>query len=144
MKVLKGIKALVGRVKSNSNTRYIEVDGVRYAVGIDYIIELTKQYNRKYGVDAGIDEVLVACFGNAKVTVGAIDNIVLGLMVSINVYNSNDKPVNEAFVKELIDSKGFAHVGRATLAIASTLTALMVAGNDVEKESLKEGEQKKS
>ncbi len=147
MGVFDKLKKITANVKkdSNSNVRYIEVDGIRYAVGIGYIIELTKQYNERYKVDASIDEVLQGCFGNAKVTDEAIKKIVFAIAVSINYYNKANgrQQVDENYVINLIDDRGFGYVGKVVLAISSTITAMMVAGAD-DKGKEQDGEQKKS
>jgi len=147
MGVFDKLKKITANVKkdSNSNVRYIEVDGIRYAVGIGYIIELTKQYNERYKVDASIDEVLQGCFSNAKVTDEAIKKIVFAIAVSINYYNkaNGKQPVDENYVINLIDDRGFGYVGKVVLAISSTITAMMVAGAD-DKGKEQDGEQKKS
>jgi hypothetical protein len=126
------LSKITGKVKQKANIRYIEVEGICFAVGIDYVIELTKEYNRTYNVDAGIDEVLSSCFGNAKVTADALNKIILALKTSINMYNKavGNALITDSDVKGLIDTKGFGAVGKIILAIASTLTALMVKGSE--------------
>ena len=67
------------------------------------------------------------------------------IAVSINYYNkaNGKQPVDENYVINLIDDRGFGYVGKVVLAISSTITAMMVAGAD-DKGKEQDGEQKKS
>ncbi len=140
------LKRLTEKVKVKPNIRYIEVDGICFAVGIDYIIELTKAYNERYNVDAGIDEVLKDCFGNAKVTATALEKIILALTVSVNLYRVavNEQKVTSSYIEKLIDERGFGYIGTVIFNISALLTAMMLGGSGEKEDTEDNGKEKKS
>lgn len=131
----------------NKNVRYVEVKGERYAVGLGYLVELTRNYNQVYGGDNSIDEVLMQCFSNLKPTPDAIDKIKLGLITSINYYRERcgQELVDEDYIDELVYRHGFAYMGEALENIGNTLVGIIVKGNEGEGEGEQASdEQKKS
>lgn len=124
------IGKLLGIVKKEANCRYVEVGGYRYAVGMDYILELAKRYNQKHNTDEGIDVVLTKCFGNTKMTPDALENMAMGIELSLNVYQraAGREEYPEGVFKRIVEDKGFGYIGKVVYAIASTLTVMLTAG----------------
>lgn len=119
------------KIKKANGVRYVEVDGVRYAVGIGYLVELAKAYEAKYKEAIGIDEVLVKCFGAEKVTAEAFERIILALTVSINYYNerTGERPMTEAEVMEMAERRGIPYIGRVVLEISRSQVITVFGGD---------------
>lgn len=124
------IRRLLSRVKQEANCRYVEVGDYRYAVGMDYIIELAKRYNEKYQTDESIEVVLTKCFGNTKMTPEALENMAMGVELSLNMYQraAGREEYPEGTFKRIVEEKGFGYIGKVVYAIASTLTVMLTAG----------------
>ena len=115
------------RLKKAGNGRYFEKDGLRFAIGIDFVINMTKEYNRLNSCNATIDEAIAKCLGQEKLTVDSIELIQLAVLCSLNTQfdaDSKDK-VNIDFVKDLFNKKGFVYVGEILLNLRLSVVSLL-------------------
>lgn len=131
------------KLKKSGNGRYFEKDGLRFAIGMDFIINLTKEYNKLNNCNATIDEVLLKCLGQEKMTIDVIELIILAITVSYNTQLINDskEPVSSDFIKDIFNKKGFTYMGDILLNLRLSAVSLL-KGDEAEHEVKEEVKKK--
>lgn len=122
------------RAKKAGNGRYFEKDGQRFAIGIDFVINLTKEYNRLNNANATIDEAIFKCLGQEKLTVDNIEMIKLSILSSINTQNAADnrQPVEMEYINDMFNKHGFNYVGEILLNLRLSVVSLLKGEEAVE------------
>lgn len=126
------------------NGRYFELHGLRFAIGVDYAIELTKRYNEMHECDAAINDVLLNVFGSEKLTASSLEGMRFAIMTSLNLQAKNDgaELMDDIFFSELVDKLGIIGLNGIILNLANSLITV-VYGKGENKAAEKEQEAKK-
>lgn len=107
--------------------RYFEVKGYRFAIGMQFIINLTKRYNAINNCDAAIDDVIRELLGNNKVTISNLENYRIVLMESLNTQAAIEgkELYSDELYNELFDKYGFVFIGEIIYQITTSMVGLL-------------------
>lgn len=132
--------------KPIGNGRYFELHGMRFAIGVDYAIELTKQYNELNKCDAAINDVLIGVFGAEKLTASSLENMRFAIMTSLNLQAQKDgrELLDDDYFSDLIDRLGIIGLNGIIINLANSLiTVVYGTGKRKTETETKEVEAKK-
>ncbi len=113
--------------KTKPKGRYFELNGYRFAIGMQFVINLTKHYNEINKCDAAIDDVMRDMLGNPKMTITNLENYRHVFMISLNTQAQIDdkKEYDLSLYDQLFDEHGFKFIGEVIYQITTSLAGLL-------------------
>lgn len=123
--------------------RYFELNGYRFSIGMQFVLNLTRHYNEVNNCDAAIDDVMRDMLGNPKMTISNLENYRHVFMTSLNTQARIDgkDEFDSCLYDELFDKHGFKFIGEVIYQITTSLSTLLFGevsdSDEVEKDTKK-------